>query len=78
MSDEAAYTRGGLGQMQKDALKIGARTRQAEVDGVTDFNVTVLGPGGRKIYSFFVANSTQAEAEAIAKKQFTFKLTPAA
>ena len=78
INDTASYSRGGLGQMQQDALKLGSRVRQQSVEGKADFAVTVFGPNGRKIASFFIANSTQDEAEMIAKKQISFRLSPAA
>ncbi len=70
--------RGGIGQMQKEALAIGSRARQVNATGPSDHLVKVYGPNGRQIASFFIANSTQEEAEIIAKKQMSFRLMPAA
>lgn len=78
INDAAAYSRGGLGQMQEDALALGSRTRQVKVKGPTNYTANVFGPNGRKIASFIVVNATEEEAEAIVKRQISFKLVPAA
>lgn len=68
--------RGGLGQMQAEALAIGSRARVANVDGPGTYQVEVLGPKGRKVASLIVANAlSQANVMDIVRTQFTFKIT---